>query len=309
MLPDTIRLWDSMFASTHKENFLRYVCASMVMAIRSKLFRGDFGTCLKLLQNYPSGEIGMDELLQSSRALWIYETQISLACRKGGIPLHQALQVIVPPQGIIMAFGLKGGIQPKLSHQISEAANMVGEKGIGVIRNVGAAAAANPNVTKMMGRAKRLWSNNRRNLGEKSNKNNKKSNETFTTTSTSGGENGAVHPARSNQTKANNIEGATDDWDIIDSIIDGSSDLLSRGGSSKTPSMGSLAISSTSTEKSAASNVEASLSPKARDLWNRIRENTGSPTNEYSSKAGTISAAPAATGKSTSGGFWNRVRR
>ena len=30
VLPDTIRLWDSMFASTHRENFLRYVCVTMV---------------------------------------------------------------------------------------------------------------------------------------------------------------------------------------------------------------------------------------------------------------------------------------
>jgi hypothetical protein len=30
VLPDTIRLWDSMFSSQHRENFLRYVCVTMV---------------------------------------------------------------------------------------------------------------------------------------------------------------------------------------------------------------------------------------------------------------------------------------
>ena len=41
-LPDTIRLWDSMFASTHKDNFVRYVCVSMVMIIHEGLLKGDF---------------------------------------------------------------------------------------------------------------------------------------------------------------------------------------------------------------------------------------------------------------------------
>jgi len=36
LLPDTIRFWDSMFASTHKDNFLRYVCVTMAMMIRDE---------------------------------------------------------------------------------------------------------------------------------------------------------------------------------------------------------------------------------------------------------------------------------
>ena len=148
-LPDTIRLWDSMLASTHKENFLRYVCASMVMAVRDRLLRGDFGTCLKLLQNYPSGEIGMDELLESSRALWVYETQISLACQKGGIPLRQALNMVSPPENVIMAFGRPGGKPLKLSQQIRNVASTT---------VASTTVAANNNVGKLMGRAKQLWS-------------------------------------------------------------------------------------------------------------------------------------------------------
>lgn len=108
LLPDTIRLWDSMFASTHKENFMRYVCVTMVMIIRGKLLKGDFSTCLRLLQAFPT--TNTDSLLEASRALWIYESQVTLACHKGGISLHQALCTITPPPAIVMAYGLPGGV-------------------------------------------------------------------------------------------------------------------------------------------------------------------------------------------------------
>jgi hypothetical protein len=113
LLPDTIRLWDSMFASSHKENFLRYVCGTMVMMIRHDLLKGDFSTCLRLLQSYPPQNL--DVLLESSRSLWVYESQITLACHKGGISLHHALQTVSPPPAILMAFGLRGGVAPKVS--------------------------------------------------------------------------------------------------------------------------------------------------------------------------------------------------
>ena len=135
-LPETIRLWDSLLASTHKENFLRYVCASMVMAARDRLLCSDFGNCLKLLQNYPSEDISMDELLDSSRALWMYETQISVACEKGGITLRKALRVVPPPEGITMAFGKVGPKPLRLA----------------VVKVPGAS-----NTGKFMGAAKRLW--------------------------------------------------------------------------------------------------------------------------------------------------------
>lgn len=108
LLPDTIRLWDSMFASTHKDNFLRYVCVCMVMIIRESLLKSDFGGCLKLLQAYPTTDV--DKLLESSRSLWIYESQVTLACHKGGISLNQALTTIAPPDAVIMAYGLRGGL-------------------------------------------------------------------------------------------------------------------------------------------------------------------------------------------------------
>ncbi|KAG7345735.1 Rab-GTPase-TBC domain containing protein [Nitzschia inconspicua] len=126
LLPDTIRLWDSMFASTHKENFLRYVCGSMVMKVRDDLIKGDFSRCLRLLQSYPPTNV--EEILESSRSLWIYESQVTMACHRGGISLNQALHAIHPPPGIIMAFGFKGGVAPTLSDQIHDAAAVVQEQ-------------------------------------------------------------------------------------------------------------------------------------------------------------------------------------
>lgn len=143
LLPDTIRLWDSMFASTHKENFLRYVCGTMVMMIRDDLLKGDFAACLRLLQSYPPRNV--DEILESSRSLWIYESQITLACHKGGISLHQALQAVTPPSAIIMAFGLRGGVAPNLHDRLETAAQQAQEK-------------VHSATEGLLGRAQRLWS-------------------------------------------------------------------------------------------------------------------------------------------------------
>ncbi|KAL7530335.1 hypothetical protein ACHAXR_003433, partial [Thalassiosira sp. AJA248-18] len=128
LLPDTIRLWDSMFASTHKDNFLRYVSVTMVMVIRDQLLSGDFSACLRLLQAYPP--TNLDRLLESSRALWIYESQITLACHKGGISLGHALRSIAPPPAIVMAYGLPGGVAPPIREQVRQA----GERGLRVAR-------------------------------------------------------------------------------------------------------------------------------------------------------------------------------
>jgi hypothetical protein len=135
LLPDTIRLWDSMFASTHKDNFLRYVGVTMVMVIRDQLLEGDFSACLRLLQAYPP--CNLDRLLESSRALWIYESQITLACHKGGISLGHALRSINPPPSIVMAYGLHGGVAPQIGEQVREA----GQRGLAVARD-GANAAS-----------------------------------------------------------------------------------------------------------------------------------------------------------------------
>ncbi|CAJ1947247.1 unnamed protein product [Cylindrotheca closterium] len=145
LLPDTIRLWDSMFASTHKENFLRYACGTMVMMIRDDLLKGDFGKCLRLLQSYPPGDV--DAILETSRSLYIYESQITLVCQRAGVSLHQALQTISPPPSIIMAFGMRGGLAPRIS---MASATSPGS----------ATTAAAPPQGGLFGRVKNLWNKN-----------------------------------------------------------------------------------------------------------------------------------------------------
>lgn len=136
LLPDTIRLWDSLVSSTHRDNFLRYVCVTMVMLIREDLLKGDFSTCLRLLQSYPS--VHLDDLLESSRALWIFESQVTIACHKGGISLHAALQAISAPPSIIMAFGLRKGTPLTPVEQLERA----GEKAAAQLERAGEKATA-----------------------------------------------------------------------------------------------------------------------------------------------------------------------
>jgi Rab-GTPase-TBC domain len=128
LMPDVIRLWDSMFASTHKDNFLRFACVTMVMKIRDSLLKSDFATCLRLLHSYPS--TNMDELLESSRALYIYESQVTLACHRGGLSLHQALTSIRSPRALIMAFGFSGGTPPVTRAEQLERAKSSVEAGV-----------------------------------------------------------------------------------------------------------------------------------------------------------------------------------
>ena len=132
LLPDTIRLWDSMFASTHKENFLRYVCVTMVMHVREDLLKGDFSSNLRLLQRYPPTNV--DAILDSSRSLWMYETQIATLCHRNKITWQEALSTIKPPSSIIMAYGYKGGVAPNLQLRLDNATE------------------------GLLGRAQRLWS-------------------------------------------------------------------------------------------------------------------------------------------------------
>merc|ERR1719223_124828 len=98
----------------------------MVMIIRENLLKGDFGTCLRLLQDYPP--INVDQLLETSRALWIYESQVTLACHKGGISLSQALTTIAPPPAVVMAYGLHGGMTMDQVGRMRQEMHKLGER-------------------------------------------------------------------------------------------------------------------------------------------------------------------------------------
>eukprot|EP01102_Stenamoeba_stenopodia_P013076 TRINITY_DN4189_c0_g1_i1.p1 TRINITY_DN4189_c0_g1~~TRINITY_DN4189_c0_g1_i1.p1 ORF type:complete len:403 (-),score=92.66 TRINITY_DN4189_c0_g1_i1:69-1277(-) len=52
-LPDTLRLWDSLFSDPKRFDFLFYVCCAMMINVRDKLIEGDFAENLKLLQHFP----------------------------------------------------------------------------------------------------------------------------------------------------------------------------------------------------------------------------------------------------------------
>ena len=57
VLPDTVRLWDSLFSDSSRFDFLIYICCAMVIRIRTKILKYDFGQALKMLQTYPPTDL------------------------------------------------------------------------------------------------------------------------------------------------------------------------------------------------------------------------------------------------------------
>eukprot|EP00466_Bigelowiella_natans_P007729 jgi/Bigna1/53082/estExt_Genewise1Plus.C_150107 len=56
-LPDTLRLWDSLFADEKRFEYLTYCCCSMLLIYRDKLLEGGFAEGLRLLQDYPPTDL------------------------------------------------------------------------------------------------------------------------------------------------------------------------------------------------------------------------------------------------------------
>ncbi|ETE64822.1 hypothetical protein L345_09408, partial [Ophiophagus hannah] len=50
LLPDVIRIWDSLFADDSRFDFLLLVCCAMLTLIRDQLLEGDFTVNMRLLQ-------------------------------------------------------------------------------------------------------------------------------------------------------------------------------------------------------------------------------------------------------------------
>ncbi|XP_076784532.1 TBC1 domain family member 13 isoform X4 [Arvicanthis niloticus] len=50
LLPDVIRIWDSLFADGNRFDFLLLVCCAMLILIREQLLKGDFTVNMRLLQ-------------------------------------------------------------------------------------------------------------------------------------------------------------------------------------------------------------------------------------------------------------------
>lgn len=57
MLPDTVRLWDTLFADPTRFDFLLKACCAMISLQRENLLRADFAGCLQILQKYPPTDV------------------------------------------------------------------------------------------------------------------------------------------------------------------------------------------------------------------------------------------------------------
>ncbi|GCC34537.1 hypothetical protein chiPu_0013012 [Chiloscyllium punctatum] len=67
LLPDVIRIWDSLFSDIHRFDFLILVCCAMLILIRDQLLAGDFTTNMRLLQDYPISDV--DLILKKAKEL------------------------------------------------------------------------------------------------------------------------------------------------------------------------------------------------------------------------------------------------
>ncbi|KAL4609567.1 TBC1 domain family member 13-like [Arapaima gigas] len=57
LLPDVIRIWDTLFSHQDRFDFLILVCCAMLILIRNKLLEGDFTANMRLLQDYPISDV------------------------------------------------------------------------------------------------------------------------------------------------------------------------------------------------------------------------------------------------------------
>ncbi|KAG9354637.1 hypothetical protein JZ751_001350 [Albula glossodonta] len=57
LLPDVIRIWDTLFSDKDRFDFLILVCCAMLILIRDQLLAGDFTVNMRLLQDYPISDV------------------------------------------------------------------------------------------------------------------------------------------------------------------------------------------------------------------------------------------------------------
>ncbi|CAN0177550.1 unnamed protein product [Scytosiphon promiscuus] len=89
-LPDTIRLWDSLFAARDRSAFLVFVFVTLLMAQRETLLAGDFASNLQLLQAYPPTDV--PDILAQSEALRLFSARGD-AARAGELAEQRAREV------------------------------------------------------------------------------------------------------------------------------------------------------------------------------------------------------------------------
>jgi hypothetical protein len=76
-LPDSIAVWDALFADDKLPEFVLFFCLAMLLEQREILLRNDFGFNLQSLQNY-SPEVEVKRLLDRMKALRTYDAQLGL---------------------------------------------------------------------------------------------------------------------------------------------------------------------------------------------------------------------------------------
>ncbi|ESN95601.1 hypothetical protein HELRODRAFT_92779 [Helobdella robusta] len=57
ILPDTLRIWDSLFSDEKRFDFLTFICCAMLTLKRKEILLGDFSQNVKLVQNYPGSDV------------------------------------------------------------------------------------------------------------------------------------------------------------------------------------------------------------------------------------------------------------
>ncbi|KRZ20356.1 TBC1 domain family member 13 [Trichinella pseudospiralis] len=57
LLPDVIRLWDTLFSDCRRFEFLLYVCLAMLILVRNDILTNEFSVNVRMLQNYPPIDI------------------------------------------------------------------------------------------------------------------------------------------------------------------------------------------------------------------------------------------------------------
>ncbi|XP_077974526.1 TBC1 domain family member 13-like [Styela clava] len=70
-LPDTIRLWDSLFSDPLRFDLLVAVCGGMIILLRDQLLTGDFSSNMKMLQNFPDS-VEMEVIIAKAHEIKSY---------------------------------------------------------------------------------------------------------------------------------------------------------------------------------------------------------------------------------------------
>uniref|UniRef100_A0A0V0J1E1 TBC1 domain family member 13 n=2 Tax=Schistocephalus solidus TaxID=70667 RepID=A0A0V0J1E1_SCHSO len=57
LLPDVLRLWDSILSDEQRFDLVLYICCAMLILLRNDLIRCDFPRAVHLVQNYPNSDV------------------------------------------------------------------------------------------------------------------------------------------------------------------------------------------------------------------------------------------------------------